>query len=70
CFPPELLALLPEEKQQAAIACLADDPRPSYQHDPERQYSMEFAGYDIHFFVSGQRLSVTGVDILSTERSI
>ena len=50
-FPPELLQLIPEEKQKAVCACLAEDPRPSYQNDPERVYSMRFAGYDIHFKV-------------------
>ena len=68
-FPEELLALIPEEKQQAVIACLADDPRPSYQHDPERRYSMRFAGYDIHFYIEDDRLTVVGVDDVSVERS-
>ena len=66
-FPPELLALVPADKQQAAVACLAEDPRPSYQHDPERQYSMRFAGVDIHFYVQDDCLTVTAVD--SAERS-
>ncbi len=68
-FPPDLLSMLPPDKQQAAIACLADDPRPSYQHDPQRCYSMCFAGFDIHFYVQDDRLTVTGVDILPQERS-
>ena len=62
-FPPEFLELLPPEKREAAIACLADDPRPSYQDDPERIYSMAFAGMDIHFCVKNGILNVLGVDI-------
>ncbi len=60
-FPSELLELLPEEKRQAAISCLADDPRPSY-HCDNRVYSMNFAGFDIHFTVKNGKLTVSGVD--------
>lgn len=62
-FPEEFLSLIPLEKQAAVIACLADDPRPSYQNDPERIYSMRFSAYDIHFTVSDGILLVTGVDV-------
>ncbi|MBR2086659.1 MAG: tRNA (N6-threonylcarbamoyladenosine(37)-N6)-methyltransferase TrmO [Oscillospiraceae bacterium] len=61
-FPEELLALLPEAKREAAFACLADDPRPSYQEDPERVYSMAFADADIHFCVRDGVLTVLHVD--------
>ena len=61
-FPPELLASIPADKRDAAAACLADDPRPSYQDDPERVYSMAFAGTDIHFCVRNGVLTVLGVD--------
>lgn len=57
----ELLKILPEEKRQAAIACLRDDPRPSYQGDV-REYSMAFSDYDIHFTVNGEVLRVTSID--------
>ena len=33
--PPELLERVPEEKREALIGVLANDPRPSYQKDPE-----------------------------------
>ena len=60
-FPPELLALLPEDKQETAVACLAEDPRPSYQDD-ERVYSMNFAGFDIHFTVRNKKATVFSVE--------
>lgn len=60
-IPEELLRRIPETKREAAIACLADDPRPSYQDDPERVYSMLFAGCDIHFVVREGTLTVVGV---------
>ena len=60
-FPQELLQILPDDKRQAAIDCLADDPRPSYQTEPN-DYHMLFADFDIHFTVSGDLLTVTAVD--------
>ena len=60
-FPAELLALLPAEKQQAAIDVLSLDPRPGYSDDPERQYGVSYAGMDIRFHVSGSRLTVCKV---------
>ena len=61
-FPEQLLALLPESKRASAVACLAEDPRPAYQDDNERIYSMAFAGFDIHFKVDGDNLKVIDVD--------
>lgn len=60
-FPEELLNLLPEEKRDAAVECLADDPRPSYQTEPN-DYHMRFGDFDIHFTVNGNELTVTAVD--------
>lgn len=60
-FALEFLNILPKDKQLAAINCLRDDPRPSYQQDG-RVYSMLFAGYDIHFMVSNNILTVIGID--------
>lgn len=57
-FPEELLAVFPEEKQRAIIAVLKQDPRPSYQNDPERKYGVSFAGYDVHFTVDSGVLRV------------
>ncbi len=61
-FPEELLKNLPEDKRAAAVSCLAEDPRPAYQDDSERIYSMAFAGFDIHFKVDGDNLKVIDVD--------
>ena len=57
-FPPELLSRLPECKRAAAVAVLAQDPRPAYQEDPDRLYGLEFTGFDIRFTVSGGTLQV------------
>ena len=61
CFPEGLLNQLPPEKRSAAAGILAQDPRPSYQHDPQRKYGLAFAGYDIRFFVEGEVLTVCEV---------
>lgn len=60
-IPDELLKILPQDKRQAVIACLRDDPRPSYQED-NRTYSMAFSEYDIHFTVEKDKLTVTKID--------
>ena len=50
-FPPELLSRVPEEKRDALLGVLAQDPRPAYQHDPARVYGMAFAGLTVRFTV-------------------
>ena len=60
----ELLKTIPTDKQQALLECLADDPRPSYQDDPERVYTMSFANFDISFRINAQTLTVTNVKSL------
>ena len=55
------VSLLPVDRGQAAAGVLAQDPRPSYQRDPERIYGMEFAGWEIRFQVRGERLTVVEV---------
>ena len=56
--PPELLAKLPEGRREALLGVLAQDPRPQYQHDPERVYGMSFGGWDVKFRVRGETLEV------------
>ncbi len=63
-FPDALLSRLPEEVRAAAVASLAQDPRPSYQDDPERVYIMKFANYDLHFEVKEGTLTVVDVVLL------
>ena len=61
-FPEELLALVPERKRQALRGVLAQDPRPSYQEDPQRVYGMAFGGLEVKFRVEGERLTVCQVE--------
>ncbi len=60
-FPEKLLDIISPDKRQAVIECLADDPRPAYQDNPERVYSMAFSGIDIRFKVNGMSLTVVDV---------
>lgn len=60
-FPDALLEKINADKKSALIEVLAADPRPSYQHDPEREYGMSFADYEVRFRVEEKKLFVTDV---------
>lgn len=60
-FPKELLMEIPEEKQEALIEVLKQDPRPSYHSDANRQYGVSFAGVDVRFKVEKQVLEVVEI---------
>jgi tRNA-Thr(GGU) m(6)t(6)A37 methyltransferase TsaA len=62
-FPDALLERLPESSRDGAKQILAQDPRPSYQHDPEREYGLAFAGADIRFKVADGVIKVLDVII-------
>ena len=59
--PPELWETVPAAERDGLRGVLENDPRPSYQHDPERVYGMEFAGLEVHFKVDGDTLTVTDI---------
>lgn len=60
-FPEELLCRYPEEKREAILGVLSQDPRPTYFQDPDRIYGVPFAGYDVKFRVDGDVLTVCDV---------
>jgi hypothetical protein len=62
---PELLEKIPEEKRDALLEVLAEDPRPRYQNDPNRVYGMAFGGMDVHFRVEDEKLFVTDILFLA-----
>ncbi len=57
-FPAELLELFPQEKREALLEVLRQDPRPGYHDDETRRYGVAFAGRDVHFRVKGNILTV------------
>ena len=63
-FPSGLLEQLPENSRPALLGILAQDPRPAYQKDSSRVYKLSFAGYSIHFTVSGSTLTVRRLELL------
>lgn len=60
-FPEHLKESFDKTKLSALIECLADDPRPSYQED-DREYGMNFAGFEIKFSVKNNSLTVISVE--------
>lgn len=60
-MPEDLKAKVPQDKQEALMGVLAQDPRPGYQRDPERVYGFSFAGMEIKFTVDGETLTVQSI---------
>ena len=63
-FPQALLDKVPRRCRTALIEVLRNDPRPSYQNDPERIYGMPFADLDVRFRVADGMLTVIEVNPL------
>jgi tRNA-Thr(GGU) m(6)t(6)A37 methyltransferase TsaA len=63
-LPEPWLSLVPEEDRPALIGVLAQDPRPAYQHDPERVYGLSFSGLEVRFRVAGEMLTVCQIQKL------
>ncbi len=49
---------VPAEHREVLIQVLSQDPRPSYQEDPDRIYGMAYAGMEVRFRVIENRLKV------------
>lgn len=63
-FPPQLMERIPADRRQGLIEVLAQDPRPSYQNDPERKYGFQFAGFDVRFRVNDGVITVCEIEKL------
>lgn len=61
-FPPELEKRIEEDKREALRGVLENDPRPSYQNDPQRVYGVRFAQHNVRFTVDGGVLTVTDIE--------
>ena len=57
-FENGLEELIPKDKLGALIGVLENDPRPGYENDPQKEYGLSFAGFDIGFRVDEGKLSV------------
>lgn len=50
-IPPELTSKITPQTLNALRGILAQDPRPRYQDDPDREYGFDFEGYAVKFKV-------------------
>ncbi len=57
----DLLKKIPKESQKGLLEALSQDPRPSYQNDPERVYGMSFGELQIKFAVRENKLTIIDV---------
>lgn len=62
-MPESASGTLPEGIRAALTDVLAQDPRPRYQHDPDRIYSLRFAGYEVRFTVEDDLLTVRSIEL-------
>ena len=60
--PEECLAKLPEKSRTTLPAILAQDPRPSYQEDPDRIYGFTYAEHEVKFKVEKDILTVISIE--------
>ena len=61
--PDNLLNVLSEEDRAAVTEVLSEDPRPSYQSDPDREYGMEYGKWEIRFIVNDARGTLVVTEI-------
>lgn len=57
-IPHELLGKIPKEEQEILLKLLEQDPRPAYQEDPHRVYTMDYGAFSLQFTVSEKNLTV------------
>lgn len=63
-FPEQWLKKVPEALREGLTEVLAQDPRPSYQHDPERVYGFAFAQFEVKFTVCDTVLTVCEIQTI------
>lgn len=60
---PELVARVSDDDVLATLVeTLSLDPRPSYHNDPNREYGLSFAGYNVRFVIEDGVLDVTDIE--------
>lgn len=57
-IPSDIAALFSEEQLKTLKEVLSFDPRPGYQHDPDRVYGFAYGGYDVRFKADDQTITV------------
>lgn len=57
-IPDDVAALFSEEQLKTLKEVLSFDPRPGYQHDPDRVYGFAYGGYDVRFKADDHTVTV------------
>lgn len=60
-LPENLLEKVTSGKLEGLVQVLSQDPRPSYQDDPDRVYGLRFADMEVKFRVDGNTLTVRDI---------
>jgi len=61
-IPEHYSSVLTAAQLSALRSVLSEDPRPSYQDDPDRVYGFPFAGFEVRFTVSNSVAHVTSIE--------
>ena len=57
-IPDDVADLFSEEQLKTLKEVLSFDPRPGYQHDPDRVYGFAYGGYDVRFKAEDHTVTV------------
>ncbi len=57
-IPSDVAELFSEEQLKTLREVLSFDPRPGYQHDPDRVYGFVYGGYDVRFQADDRTITV------------
>ena len=58
----DILEQINPQKREALVGILREDPRPSYQNDPDRIYGVNYAGMNVKFTVAQGVLTVRSIE--------
>ena len=58
----DILEQINPHKREALVGILREDPRPSYQNDPDRIYGVNYAGMNVKFTVAQGVLTVRSIE--------
>lgn len=61
-IPQNIADTIPNEKLDVLIELLAQDPRPQYQSNAERIYTMSYGDFEVSFYVENLKLYVTKIN--------
>lgn len=61
-----LLLQLPEDKRKELVECLQQDPRPHYQQDPQRLYTMPYDRWEVLFRVTDGAVEIQDIHPTTT----